>query len=168
MKSWLKKIFKDNNYQPHIDQGASVIFYPDKIIVLTSNKSGEGIWFDTHNFKILLPDISDEILGVEILEALKKSKYDPIDFKYYREYQKQTLQYLKFKTEKERMRDAKYVRIFRKNDSMSFEPRENRFSDGRQRTFYGMPNDKIAIDPNSQNITIGQIARLAYGKCIIT
>ena len=165
MTSWFKKLFNDDNYKPHIDQGASVTLYLDKITILTSNKSFEGIWFDTHDFKILSVDISDEILGSEILKALEKSKYDAIDFKDNKEYHKQTLKYLKFKSYKELMTDAKYVRIFRKNDSMSIEPRENRFS---ERCFYGMPNDKIVIDPNSQSITIGQITRQAWDKCKIT
>jgi len=62
----------------NIEKSAGVYFYIDKIIVETRNKRDEYTWYSTANVTLLPMDVSDEKLGLTVLEHLKQSEVKDI------------------------------------------------------------------------------------------
>jgi hypothetical protein len=167
MKAWLKRLF-ENKSKIFLDQSASATLYPKKIVIQTMNKGDGGILHGSSEIFLLANDVTDKELGEIVLKSLSKSIYSPINFKYVQESRLENLKFMKFKSEKEAMTNALRVTVFRTNEILKMAPRENKFSDGRQRMYYGMPGSEITIDSNSEAVIIGKILREAWDKCVIT
>jgi len=150
-------------------KSVNIISYPDKLVIESKYLTKHGSWITSDNVTILDIDTPDNILVDTLLNYLGlscKRDFSPVDFKSLRKaYLKKT----KFKSEKAAMENARMVGVFMTNDKrLRFAPKENRFSDGLKRAYYGIP-DKISYC--KLNDSVGDIAkniRLGIDNCKIT
>ena len=149
-------------------QTASAILYPNKIIIVTMNITGQGSYYTTDDLTILPVDSSFEVLGRVISAHLFRSKFVKPGLVNYREEQKKYLKKGKLKSEPDSRKDARYVRIDRMKSVLSFRPMENQISKGRSGALYGMPNDIFHIEDSNDYVSIGHAIKDGWTKCILT
>lgn len=153
-----------------MEQSISATLYPKKIIIATmiGNKHG-SVWITTDCLSILPKEVSDEELGVislrHILLSVTRDLASGENWDFRDRYKALT----KFKTEGQLMKNSKLAKVtLVDNNLLRFEPRNNKYSLGRQRYYHGIPEDNFDIKYPCSSENIGIALRKVWELSIIT
>jgi hypothetical protein len=153
-----------------MEQSISATLYPKKIIIATMiNQSGGSTWITTDCISILPIDVLDEELGVTAVRHILLSEIRDVSSDEIWDFRSRYKALAKFKTEGQLMKHSKLAKvILSDNNLLRFEPRNNKYSLGRNRYYQGMPTDNFHIKYPCSFENIGIALRKVWELSIIT
>ena len=145
--------------------------YPTRIILFTRLGDIHGsTWTESNCLTILPVNIPNAVLGTVALRHLMLSALNELTIDERWDLRDSIKQLTKFKTEGQAMKDCKFTSVYLTDKSIRFEPKENRYSEVRNRSyaFYGMPGATFKIKYPCSPEKIGASIRKAWDAALIT
>ena len=157
---FFKKLLKNRN----TEQCIGCYCYPDRILLMTQNKTTAGFWIVTNNAEFLPVNCTNEQLGNKILEQLSLSKT---------EYSNPTKEGFKalaplFKKAtgmscRQSMQDSKYVNVYRIDKRLEFSPTIN---NGPNSGFQYQPELFFGVEDDFVPENLGQYLRDGWNNSL--
>src|SRR4030095_3531325 len=153
------------------EQSVIATLYPKKIIIATRiTDKYNSTWTTTDCLSILSTSVSNEELGTIVLRHIALSEVRELYTGEAMDLRERYKKLTKFKTEGQLMKNAKFATVFFSEDQIRFEPKNNRYSEVKQRyyEYVPMPESIFNIDYPCTHEEIGLALRSAWDHCIIS
>ena len=161
----LNKLFLKTPSVIDFGQEASVIFYPNRILCETQNKSKSGFWVRTDNVTFLNIDATDYQLGETLKKHLNSSIYTEQPMSEIKQLQEKYKKVTGLKSIKEQMKDSLLLTVHRDNANLTLTPTINGGTSGDDKGYSYLNKENIVLDSNIGSADLGIAIRLGWTKC---